>query len=128
MESRPSPPPGALYHERIDLEALAAARRLLSGVEWRLHRIAREEGWPTPFGLTRYLILVELERATEYGLPARRLAGLLDLRPSTVAHHLDVLERAGFVHRAPWTLYDRRRVAVRLTPTGRYAVRRFTGA
>jgi DNA-binding MarR family transcriptional regulator len=49
------------------------------------------------------------------------------MSPSTLARHLDALEGAGFIHRAPWTLYDRRKVAVRLTDTGHYAVRRFTG-
>jgi DNA-binding MarR family transcriptional regulator len=124
----PIPLPGSLYCERINAQELDRARRLLVSVSWRLDRIATEEGWPTPFAPVRYLILTLLERASAYGLPARRLAGLLDLSPSTVAHHLDVLEQAGFVHREPWTPYDRRRVAVRLTETGRYAVRRFTGA
>jgi len=127
METRPSPPPAELYCARIDLDALDDARRLIASVEHRLDRIAHEEGWPTPFGTVRYLMLARLLAATAYGLPSRRLAGLLELSPSTVAHHLDVLEGAGLVHRVPWTVYDRRRVAVRLTATGRYAVRRLTG-
>jgi len=128
MASSPGPGSVALYCERIDAEALDTARRLLGSVSARLDGIALLEGWPTPFGPVRYLILSLLERTTAYGLCPRRLAGLLTLSPSTVAHHLDVLERAGLVHRLPWTVYDRRRVVVRLTATGRYAVRRFTGA
>lgn len=65
--------------------------------------------------------------ATPYGLSARRLARSLTLSPSTLAHHVEGLEQAGLVHRAPWTVYDRRKVAVRLTETGRRAVGCFTG-
>lgn len=126
MGSRPSPPPGALYREAIDPEEVVSAWRLLRSVACRLDRIAAQKGWPTPFAPTRYLILVLLERATAYGLSARRLARSLSLSPSTLAHHLDVLEGAGLIHRAPWTIYDRRKVAVRLTETGRHAIRCFT--
>ena len=79
------------------------------------------------FAPARYLILADLDRATPFGLSPRRIARALDVTPSTLAHHLDVLERAGLLHRAAWTLYDRRKVAVRLTVTGRYAVWRLTG-
>lgn len=126
--SRPSRSPGQLYCARIDLAELDSARRLLSSVASRLDRIAYQHGWPTPFAPARYLILVQLELATAYGLSPGRLAGLLDLGRSTVAHHLDVLEGAGLVQRVAWTIYDRRKVAVRLTPTGRQAVRCLTGA
>lgn len=122
-----APPAGGRYCARIDPEELDGARRLLRSVSGRLDRVAHEEGWPTPFDPTRYLILSRLERATAYGLSPRRIAGLLDLSPSTVAHHLDVLEGAGLVRREPWSVYDRRKVAVRMTATGRYAVRRLTG-
>jgi len=121
------PSPVATYCGRIDPEELDNARRLIRSVTWRLDRIAKEEGWPTPFAPARYLILVTLERATTFGLSARRLARALALSPSTLAHHLDVLERAGLVRRAPWPLYDQRKVAVRLTDNGRDAVRRLTG-
>jgi DNA-binding MarR family transcriptional regulator len=132
MGSRPGEPsepsPVALHYERIDPHELDSAWRLLRSVAWRLDRIAKQEGWPTPFAPVRYLILVLLERATAYGLSARRLARSLAMNPSTLAHHLDVLERAGLVYRAPWTIYDRRKVAVRLTEAGRHAVRCLTGA
>lgn len=124
----PSPSPAALYRGGIDLEELASAWRLLRGVALRLDRIAKQHGWPTPFTPSRYLILALLEHATGYGLSPRRLARALALNPSTVAHHLDVLERAGLVQRAPWTIYDRRKVAVRLTATGHHAAQCFTGA
>lgn len=68
-----------------------------------------------------------LHGATPYGLSPRRLARALELSPSTLAHHLEVLEGADLVRRVPWTIYDRRKVAVRLTDSGRYAVGRFTG-
>ena len=126
MGGRP-PFPEALCCEGIDPEEVERARRLLRSVAWRLDRIATQEGWPVPFDPARYLILASLERATAYGLSPRRLAHELALSPSTVAHHLHVLERAGLVHRVPWTIHDRRKVAVRLTATGRHAVRCFTG-
>lgn len=127
MGSRPSPSPVAPSRVRIDPEELESAWRLLRTVAWRLDRVAKQEGWPTPFAPARYLILVLLQRATAYGLSPRRLARALGLSPSALAHHLDVLEGAGLVRRAPWTVYDRRKVAVRLTETGRYALRCLTG-
>jgi DNA-binding MarR family transcriptional regulator len=126
MDILASPPVVSPHGEGIDPEELASAWGLLRSVASRLDRIAKQEGWPTPFAPVRYLILVQLERATAYGFSARRLARSLATRPSTLAHHLDVLERAGLVHRAPGTLYDRRKVVVRLTDTGRHAVRRLT--
>ena len=124
--SRPSARPGARSREGMDPEEVDRAWHLLRSAARRLDRIANEEGWPTPFAPARYLTLVLLDRATGYGLSARRLARSLGVSPSTLAHHLDVLEGAGLVRRAPWTIYDRRKVAVRLTETGRYALRRFT--
>lgn len=125
MDSAPSPPRiGA--QKRIDPEELDKAWHLLRTATRQLDRIARRHGFPTPFAPARYLILLQLERATAYGLSARRLARSLGLGPSTVAHHLDVLEGAGLVRRAPWTIYDRRKVAVRLTESGRHALRCFT--
>lgn len=123
----PSPSPAALHRAGIDVDELGRAWRLLRTVALRLDWIAKENAWPTPFTPARYLILALLERATAYGLSPRRLSRALGLNPSTVAHHLDVLERAGLVTRAPWTIYDRRKVAVRLTATGRHALRCFTG-
>jgi len=127
MPSPQSAPPIATHCGRIDPEELGRAWRLLRSAAGRLDMIAKQHDWPTPFAPARYLILVLLERATAYGLSARRLARSLGLSPSTLAHHLDVLERAGLIRRAPWTIYDRRKVAVRLTETGRHAVRCFTG-
>ena len=121
-----NPPPIAPHSDPIDPEAVEGAWRTLRGVAGRLDWIARREGWPVPFGPARYLVLLLLERATTYGLSARRLARSLALSPSTLAHHLDLLEGAGLVLRTPWTVHDRRKVAVRLTEDGRYALRRFT--
>lgn len=119
--SGPSPGPG-----HLDVEELTAAWQLLRSAARRLDRIAEQEGWPTPFGPVRYLILSRLRGATAYGLSPRHLARWLAMSPSTLAHHLDVLEGAGLVRRAAWTLYDRRKVAVRLTEAGLYALGRLT--
>lgn len=112
----------------IDPHDLGRAWRLLRSAAEGLERIAREEGWPAPFKPVQYLVLTELGEATAYGLSARRLARSLSVRPSTLAYHLDALERAGLVRRAPWTVHDRRKVAVRLTGEGRHALRRLSGA
>lgn len=127
MHLHPTNPFAGPFGAGIDPEKLDGAWRLLSSAKRRLDRIAKQEGWPTPFAPVRYLVLVQLASATVYGLSPRQLAHLLGVSPSTLAHHLDGLERAGLVHRVPWTVYDRRKVAVRLTHTGHHAVRRFTG-
>jgi DNA-binding MarR family transcriptional regulator len=106
------------------VDELERASRLLRHAAERFDRIAREEGWPAPFSLPRVLILCRLEEATAYGLSARRLAWRLAIAPSTLCYHLDALEAVGLVQRAPWTIHDRRKVAVRLTASGRYAARR----
>jgi DNA-binding MarR family transcriptional regulator len=105
-------------------DELHRAWLLLRAAARRFDRIAREESWPTPFAPIRYLILAELDRATDHGLSARRLSRSLSVPPPTLAHHLDVLERGGFCTRVPWGVHDGRKVAVRLTDEGRYAVRR----
>lgn len=127
VSSRQSARPGTRCPERLDPDEIDGAWHLLRSAARRLDRIAKDEDWPTPFAPARYLILVLLDRATAYGLSARRLARSLGVSPSTMAHHLDVLEGADLVRRVPWTIYDRRKVAVRLTETGRYALRCFTG-
>lgn len=124
MPPGPQPHP---YAHRIDLHELDRAWRTVRSVADQLDRVAREEGWPTPFGPVRYLILATLDGATAYGLSARRLARSLGLHPSTIAHHIGALEGAGLVLRTPWTVHDRRKVAVRLTDAGRYAVPRLRG-
>lgn len=127
MGDLPSSSRIALHCERIDPEELESAWLLLRSVTPRLDRIAKHHGWPTPFAPPRYLILAALERTTTFGLTPRRLSRALALSPATVAHHLDVMERAGLVHRARRGIYDRRKVSVRLTAAGRYALQCFTG-
>jgi DNA-binding MarR family transcriptional regulator len=105
-------------------EEIHRAWLLLRAAAHQFDHVARVEGWPTPFAPIRYLILAELTRATDYGFSARRLARSMSTAPSSLAHHLDVLEEAGFIVRVPWAVHDRRKVAVRLTDEGRYAVRR----
>jgi DNA-binding MarR family transcriptional regulator len=106
---------------------LQGAWRLLRAASDRFDRIADAEGWPTPFGAVPCLVLCHLARATAYGLSARRLGDLLSMPPSSLAYHLDALERARLVTRSPWTIHDRRKVAVRITQAGRYAVLRLVG-
>jgi DNA-binding MarR family transcriptional regulator len=127
MGSLPSSSRIPLYCERIDPEELESAWLLLRSITPRLDRIAKQHGWPTPFAPPRYLILVALEHASVFGLTPRRLSRALALSPSTVAHHLDAMERAGLVHRAPRGIYDRRKVSVLLTAAGRYALLCFNG-
>jgi len=105
-------------------EEIHRAWILLRAAARQFQHVARVEGWPTPFSPIRFLILAELARATDYGLSVRRLARSMSTAPSSLAHHLDALEKAGFIHRVPWEIHDRRKVAVRLTDEGRYAVRR----
>lgn len=98
--------------------------RLLRETGRALDRIAAEEGWPVPFSPVRFLVLAHLTDVPPLGLIPRRIARLLTLPPSSLAHHLDVLEAAELIERTPLDFGDQRRVAVRLTPSGRYAVRR----
>ena len=49
----------------------------------------------------RFRILGQLQGASRYGLSAGRIAHVLRLRPSTLAYHLDALERAGFTPPPP---------------------------
>jgi DNA-binding MarR family transcriptional regulator len=107
-----------------DTLELERAWHVLRTASARFDRIAGQEGWPLPFPPVRVLILARLEKATAYGLSARRLAGQFGVAPSTLAYHLDALESAGLIVRAPWTVHDRRKVAVRLTSAGRYAAQR----
>ncbi|MGE0161193.1 MAG: MarR family winged helix-turn-helix transcriptional regulator [Gemmatimonadales bacterium] len=125
--SGPESDPGAAPHARASRDwaaDLLDAWTLLRRASERFDRIAAEEAWPRPFCPARYLILAELSRATSLGLSARRLSRGLSLAPSTLAHHLGVLERSGLVSRDRWPAHDRRKVAVRLTDDGRYALRR----
>jgi DNA-binding MarR family transcriptional regulator len=108
----------------LSAEEIHRAWLLLRAAARQFDHVARVEGWPTPFSPIRYLILAELARATDYGFSARRLAHSMSTAPSSLAHHLDVLEKAGFIVRLPWEVHDHRKVAVRLTDEGRYAVRR----
>ncbi len=108
----------------IDAHELERAWHALRSAAEHFDLVARAEGWPTPFSPIRYLVLAKVDAATRYGLSARRLGHALGLPPSTLAYHLDALEEAGLVARAPWAVHDRRKVAIRLTDEGRYALRR----
>jgi DNA-binding MarR family transcriptional regulator len=110
----------------LSAEEIHRAWLVLRAAARQFDHVARAEGWPTPFSPIRYLILAELGSATGYGFSARRLARALSTAPSSLAHHLDALEEARFIVRVPWEIHDHRKVAVRLTAEGRYAVRRLS--
>lgn len=95
-----------------------SANRLLRAVSSALDFVAETEGWPMRFSPVRFLVIAHLHHATAFGLTPRRLAWLLHMPASSLAHHLNVLEEAGMVDRRPRNLYDGRAVTVRLTPPG----------
>lgn len=97
------------------------ANRLLRVVSDALDFVAEPEGWPVPFSPVRFLVLAHLQHATAFGLTPRRLAWLLRMPASSLAHHLDVLEEAEMIDRRPRDLHDGRAVTVRLTPPGKAA-------
>jgi DNA-binding MarR family transcriptional regulator len=112
-------PPGRSLAQRwIEVDR---ANRLLRVVSDALNFVAEPEGWPVPFSPVRFLVLAHLHHATTFGLTPRRLAWLLRMPASSLAHHLDVLEGAEMIDRRPRDLHDRRAVTVRLTPWGRAA-------
>ncbi len=78
---------------------LDEAHRLLRLAADRLDRTAAVEGWPVPFSPVRYLVLHHLSRATAFGLTPVRIGRILSRKPSSLAHHIDVLEEAGLVGR-----------------------------
>lgn len=102
-------------------EGLARAHRLLRRAAAVLARASAHEA-PPPFSPVRCLLLAHLESATAFGLTPGRLARLLEMSPSSLAHHLDVLEGAELIMRSPRGLHDRRKVSVRLTDRGRGAL------
>jgi len=111
----PTPSSYTLAHRWTEVDG---ANRLLRLVSDTLDFVAEPEGWPVPFSPVRFLVLAHLHSATAFGLTPRRLAWLLRMPASSLAHHLDVLGKAGMIQRRPRGLYDGRAVTVRLTPAG----------
>lgn len=109
-------------------EELARAHRLVRRAAAVLARASAREAPPPPFSPVRCLVLAHLESATAFGLTPGRLARLLEMSPSSLAHHLDVLEGAELITRSPRGLHDRRKVSVRLTDRGRGALWGLRGA
>lgn len=107
---------------------LDRAHHLLRRAARTADRVAAEEGWPAPLSPARFLILAHLRAASAFGLRPRRLARLLEMSPSSTAHHLDVLERSELVRRERRSLHDGRRVMVRLTERGTFAFWRLESA
>ena len=108
-----SPPTLAERWAEVD-----SANRLLRNVVEALDFVAESEGWPVPFSPVRFLVLAHLHNATAFGLTPSRLAWLLRMPTSSMAHHLDVLEENGWVDRRQRNLHDGRAVSVRLTLLG----------
>lgn len=107
---------------------LDRAHRLLRRAARCLDRTAAEEGWAVPFSPVRFLVLGHLRGASAFGFRPRRLARLLEMKPSSLAHHLDVLEDVELIVRRRQGAYDGRRVAVRLTERGLFAFWRLRSA
>lgn len=115
-------------HDRIR-EEIQGAHRLLRRAARVLDRTASEEGWPVPFSPVRFLVLAHVREGTAFGVRPRRLARILGMKRSSLAHHLDGLEEAGLIRRRRrQTAYDRRGVAVRLTERGLFAFWRLGSA
>lgn len=113
--------------------AVEEAHLLLRRTRRVLQRVAEEDGWPTPCSPLRYLVLARLRQRRGLHLRPRRLARLLDVPRSTLAHHLNVLEASDLVRRTrgaplPAEIGDGRRVAVELTEEGNVVLWRLSSA
>lgn len=122
-----TPPPPTQPEASQSWTAVDDANRLLRDVSKAFDFVAKSEGWSTRFTPVRFLVLAHLHHATAFGLTPKRLAWLLRVPPSSLAHHLNVLEDAGMVERRPRNLHDGRAVTVRLTLPGLAAYLRLEG-
>lgn len=95
-------------------EILRSLRRILRRVSEHSRSLSRSAGVTVP----QLLCLRALELAPGRETSVAELAGLVQLAPPTVSRILDRLERSGHVLRER-RADDRRKVSVRLTPTGR---------
>lgn len=100
---------------------LSRAHRLLRWAGAELDPVVAEEGWPALGSVVRCLVLAHLGEATAFGLTPIRLARLLRMKRSSLAHHLDVLEREELIARGPRP-HSLKHVGVRLTERGRHAL------
>lgn len=107
---------------------MARAHRLLRRAGAALDGPASVEGWPVPFSTIRCLVLAQAGTASPYGIRPSLLARNLVASPSTLAHHLDVLEEAGLIDRRRPGVHDGRKVRVTLTDRGAYALWRLGSA
>ncbi|NIP60542.1 MAG: helix-turn-helix domain-containing protein [Gemmatimonadetes bacterium] len=115
--------PGALRLAELD-----RAHRRMRLAAAAIDPVAAQEGWPAPFSPVRLLILRHLRDASPWGAKPSRIARALEMKRSSLAHHLDVLEASGLIVRGPRGFYDGRQVAVRLTDPGTYALWRLGSA
>lgn len=104
------------------LAELDSAHRRLRLAAAAIDPVAAREGWPSPFSPVRLLVLRHLRSVSALGAKPSRIARALEMKRSSLAHHLDVLEGAGMIERRPRGFYDGRHVAARLTERGTYAL------
>jgi len=116
------------YDERDPGRVTDQAHRVMRLTAETIDPIARNEGWPVPFSPVRFLVLDHLKRGSAFGHTPSRLAQLLHMKPPSLAHHLDVLEKAGLIRKRPRRLWDRRKISVQLTEEGTYATQRLRRA
>ena len=76
-----------------------------------------------PLGVTggQVSLLVSIRRSA--GIGVRELAGREGVSPAAMCRHIDRLEHAGLVRRAPQEGGDRRRVGLTVTPEGERVLR-----
>lgn len=76
--------------------------------------------WLESHGLStgRFMVLMVLTVRSDEGMAPSEIAERARVTRATVTGLIDGLEGEGYVERAPW-MQDRRRVLVRLTPSGR---------
>ena len=125
---REGPSPAEWEPGAARLAELDGAHRRLRLAAAAIDPVAAREGWPSPFSPVRLLVLRHLRSVSALGAKPSRIAWALEMKRSSLAHHLDVLEGAGMIERRPRGFYDGRHVAVRLTERGAYALWRLGSA
>jgi DNA-binding MarR family transcriptional regulator len=98
-----------------ELDALAVANRLRPAL-MRIHRYLREEAHDLGVTSTQASLLGAIQRAGSVGLG--ELAFQEHMSAPTLVGHVDKLQALGLLERQRNDPNDRRRVTLRLTPTG----------
>jgi len=102
------------------LDAVPLANRLRP-VLLQLNRHLRREVHPLGVTGGQVSLLVSIKRAP--GIGVRELAALEGISPAGMSGHVDRLEKAGLVERAPGSGGDRRRVGLHVTREGERVLR-----